>query len=162
MNLTFQACAGHTDRVFYTILVVYDKFLRQNMDDLTVHGKSNGLGRIDHPFDILFCYYFVFAADRDNAFAVYAPDMIAGNSGKYILDMASRHQLGLLNGPFDRLDGFIDVDDDTPAQSLGGGGPYPCNAQGIILVYLGHNYGNLGRADIKAYKYLFIIHKLFL
>ncbi len=132
------------------------------MNDLTIHGKSNGLGRIDNPLDILFCDYFVFAADGDNTFAVYTPDMISGNSGKNVLDMTPRHQLSLLDGPFDRLDGFVDIDHDTPAQSLGRGGPDTCNAERIIFVYFGHDNGNLCRADVKAYKYLFIIHKFFL
>jgi len=109
MDPAFQSYPGHADGVFDPILIVYNEFLRDDVDHFAIHWDGDGLRSIDHPLHILETNLFIF--DGDHAMAVDPFDMSARNPRIDRGDLAACHQLRLFNGLLNRLNRALDVND---------------------------------------------------
>ena len=120
VDLGLEAHAGHAQRLLDAVLVVDDELLRQDVDDLAVQRDGDRLGRVDDPGDVGLADLLVL--HRDDALAVEALDVAAGDAGVDGGDLAAGHQLGLFDRAADGGDGGLDVDHHALAQALARGG----------------------------------------
>ena len=143
----FQAHPGHAEGVGDAALVIDDKFLGQDVDDLPVQRDGHGLGRVDHPLDVPGADLAAF--DGDDPVAVKAFDVAAGNAGVDRANFATGHEFGLFEGLLDRLDGLLDIDHHALAQARGGAGT---NAHHIHAFGrdFADDHTNFGGADIES------------
>jgi len=95
VHLGLEPHAAHADRVLDAVLVVDDELLRDHVDDLAVHRDGDRLGGLDDAFHVGGRDLVVLARDRDDAAAVDAADVVAGDAGVDALDLDARHALGL-------------------------------------------------------------------
>jgi hypothetical protein len=102
MRAHFQAHAGHPDRMADAFLrVVDDVFLRDRMQDALVGRNRDRLGRLQHALHVGVGDFAVL--DRHDAGRVPALRMRAGDRGVDAADLATGHQLGLLDRALDRV-----------------------------------------------------------
>src|SRR4029453_19005192 len=102
VHLGFEAHARHADRILHAILVVDDEALRDDVDDLAVHGDGHRLGRFDDALDVGGGDLFVTARHGDHAARVDGADVIAGDAREHALHRHAGHALRLLDGAHDR------------------------------------------------------------
>ena len=87
MNLDGQPCAGHSDGVVNTILIVDDKLLGKTIDDFTAGWKLNCASRIDRTAHVVGANFAVAAGYGDYCLAVKAHDVRAGEVDSYFLSL---------------------------------------------------------------------------
>ena len=111
MDVHLEPRAGHADGRADPVLLVHDEVLRQHVQDLAARRQRHRLGRFDRAADILARDLPVLAGDRDDAAAVEPLDVRTGQREVDRIDLDPGHQLGLLDGLLDRIDGRLEVDD---------------------------------------------------
>ena len=149
VRLGFQADAHHADGVLDAALLVDDELLRDDVQDLAVHGDHDGLGRVDDAVHVFLGDLAVLAGDGNDAAGVDALDVAPGHAGVHPVHLAARHELRRLDGVLDGLHGGLDVDDDAPAQAAGGRGAHADDLQLSGLVELADDGADLRRADVQ-------------
>src|SRR5437764_14100380 len=110
MNLDGQPCAGHSDGVVNTILIVDDKLLGKTIDDFTAGWKLNCASRIDRAAHIVGANFAVAAGYGDYRLAVKAHDMRAGEIDSYFLSLQATHSFRVFDGSLNCLDGGVRID----------------------------------------------------
>ena len=110
VHLGLQPDAGHADRVVDALLVVDQELLGQHVQDPLIGRDRDRLGRLDHALDVL--GLDVAFPDRDDAVAVQALDVGAGDPGEHRADLDAGHALGLADRAADGVDRGVDVDHD--------------------------------------------------
>ncbi len=114
MHIHFQTDAAHAKRLDNAALIVDNIFLRQNMDDIPVHGDSDGFCRVKDAFDIFLADFSAF--DCDNAVAVRAFYVAACNARIYGTDGAADHSLSFVNGLPNGLNRLFNIYDNSFAK----------------------------------------------
>jgi len=147
VDLGLEPHPGHPHGVLDPLLLVDDVVLGKDVQDLAVQRDADRAGGVDgaphvHLLDLA-------ALDGDDAVAVEALDVAAGDPGEHGADLDAGHELGLLDGLLDRLDGAVDVDDDPLAKPLGGGRPQPDDVDAGVGP-LGHDGGHFRRPDVET------------
>ena len=152
VDLGLEPHAAHPHRVLDAVLVIHDVLLRDDVDDLAVHGDGDGLGRLDHPVHVGRADLVVPARDRDDAAAVDAADVVAGDAGVDALHRHARHALGFVHRALDAGDGLLEVHDHAPAQSLAGRGAHPHHPRsaGAVAAGVRDDAGDLRGADVQS------------
>jgi len=120
---------------------------------IAVHRDRHRLGGLDHALQIGGADLVVLARHRDDAAAVDAADVIAGDAGVHPLDRHARHALGLVDRALDAGHGLVEVDDHPAAQPLAGRVPDPHDAQagGAVPVRVRDDARDLGGADVESH-----------
>ena len=108
MNFSLQAYAGHSHRVLDAAFIIDHIFLRQYVDNLTIHRNGHRPGGIDDPVDILLSDFR--ALDGNDPAAVKSGDVSAGDTGIGSRDLTAGHQFGLLHRFFNGFDGRFNID----------------------------------------------------
>ena len=108
VDFGLQPDAGHAHRVLDPGLLIDDIFLGQDVDHLSIHGNGHGTGGIDDPLHIGFGD--LGPLDGDDAAAVEAGDVPAGDAGVDRGYLAAGHQFGLFHGFFNGIHRGFDID----------------------------------------------------
>ena len=116
VHLGLQAHAGHADRLAHAVLVVHHERLRQDVDDLAVGRQVDGARRVDDALDVDGRHLAIAAGDGDDAPAVHAADVSAGDARVDAGDLDAGLRLGVPDRLLDRVDRRFDVDDDAASE----------------------------------------------
>ena len=116
MNPSLQPNPRHSHRVPDPILIIHNEFLRDDVDDLPVHGDGDSACCVDHPLHI--ARSDLLALHGNDPMAVNSLDMSPCNPRKDRGEMNPCHQFCLFDCLLDRLDGAVNVDHHTLSQSL--------------------------------------------
>ena len=118
VDVHLQTGPCHTDRRSDAILLVHDEILRQRVKDFAPVRQRDGLRGVYRAPDVLARDLAVLSRDRDHAPAVERLDVTAGQREMHGIDLHAGGELGLLYGLLDRLDGRLEVDDDTASNAV--------------------------------------------
>ncbi len=152
VHLDVQPHPGHAERVLDPVLVVDDELLGQHMEHLLVHGDVDGPGAVDGARHVGLAHFLVL--DRRHAAGVEALDMAAGNADIDRVDLHAGHELGLLHGFLDGLDGAVDVHDHAFFQAVGGADADPDDVHLSVVLHLAHDGADLGRPQVEPYQHI--------
>ena len=78
MDVCFEALADHADRVADVVLLVQEKFLREDVQDFAIFRQLHAARCFDGAADVVALHVARARAYRDAAAAVYAADVRAG------------------------------------------------------------------------------------
>src|SRR5690606_27394963 len=140
--------AGHAQRLLDTFLGVDDIFLRQDVQHFLVGRDGYCLGGVDDTLQVGTIHFTV--ADGDDAVAVEAADVAAGNTHVHRMNLAAGHELGFFNGALDGLDGGFDIHHDPLLETAGRRGADSHNVDGAVTLDLADDRHHLGGADVQA------------
>ncbi len=147
VHLGLEPHAGHADRLADAFLRVDDEFLRQDVDDLLVGRDRDRARGVDHAVDVAGRHFLV--ADRDDAVRVETAHVAARDPGEHRVDLAARHQLGLLDRALDRLHRRVDVDDHALLEAAGRVRTHAHDIDRAVRRELAHDRDDLRRADVE-------------
>ena len=148
VDLRLEPHAAHAQRLADAVLVVDDELLRDHVDDLAVHRDRDGLGGVDHPLHVPLAHLAIL--HRHHSVRVEGADVAAGDAGVDRRDLAVGHQLRLLHGMLDGVDGGVDVDHHPLAQPARRMGPDAHHVDTAGAAF-GHDGTDLGRADVETH-----------
>ena len=160
MHLDLQAHPGHAQGVGNAALVVHNVFLRQDVDHLAVRRNGHGPRRVQSALDVALGNFA--ALDGNDAVAVDAHDMAAGNAHVDRVDLAAGHELRVFHCLADGLHGLLDVDHHALAQTGGNACADAHHIHQTRLRKFAHHGADLCGADVKAYDELGLIHYVLL
>ena len=156
VHLHFQTHARHAQRIGNAALIVHNIFLRQNVDHFAVGGNIDGPGRIQRPVNIALRHFA--AADGNDAVAVDAVDMAAGNAHVDGVNLAAGHEFGSLNGRTDGTHRLLNVDHYPLAHARADGSTDAHDLHNAGFGQFAHHSANFCRANVEAYNELGLVH----
>ncbi len=127
---------------------VDQELLRQHVQDALVGRNRHCLGGIDDVLDIAMGHFAV--ADRDHSVRIEAAHVAAGDAGVDRVDLAVRHQLGLLDRALDRLHRRLDVDDHALLQAARRLAAHADDLDRTVGRDLADQREHLGGADVQS------------
>ena len=148
MDLGLQTNTGHAHRVLDAGLFVDDILLGQDVDHFPVHGNGHRPGGVDDPLHVGLGN--LGALDGDDAAAVEAGDVAAGDAGVDRRYFAAGHQFGFFHSLLDGIHRGFDIDHNPFAKSDRRVGSDADNVD-LSLGHLADHTADLGRSDIKAH-----------
>ncbi len=117
MHLRFQANTRHTERFFNALLLVDQKFLRQDVQHFLIRWNSHRLSGIDHALQILGVHLTIF--NRHDAVRVHAANVAARNARIHRMNLATRHQLCLIDRATNGLHSGLNVHHHSLFEAVG-------------------------------------------
>ena len=98
MHADFQASGHHPERIMHAVLIVENKFLRQQVQNLAVGGRARS-GLYRRPGEFLRGQFRATRVAKNNAaMTVHAAHVRAGNAKDGVLDRNSRDIFGQFDG----------------------------------------------------------------
>ena len=88
--------------------------------------------------------------EQDDAVAVQAADVTAGNTDIDRVDLAAGHEFGFFDRTLDGLHGGFDIDHDAFFEAAGRAGADTDDFDAAISLELAHDRDNLGGADVES------------
>ena len=149
VHLDLEPHPRHPDGLADAVLLVDDERLREHVNDLAVLRQVDGPRGVDGALDVDHRDFAVLVADGDDAAAVDAPDVAAGDARVHARHFDPGHLLGLAHGLADRLHGRVDVHDDPLAQATGRRRADSHHVDAAAGVRLGDDRADLRRADVE-------------
>ena len=107
MDLGLQADSAHAQGFANTVLIIDDEFLRDDVDDFSIHRNGDGFRCINDALHIALAHFLVF--DGHNAMAVEGAHVSTGNAGVHGCDFAIGHQFRFFHRVLDGVDRRVDV-----------------------------------------------------
>ena len=147
VNFSLKPDPCHSYRILNSGLVIHNEFLRQHMNDFTIHGNRNRPCSINNPFNIALAD--LRPLNGDNSTAVKSGDMAAGNTSIYRGYFTARHEFSFFNSFLDGLHSRLDIDNDPFSKTNGRMGADPDNVD-LASGNLPDDCTYLGCSDIKA------------
>ena len=146
-----QLRAGHAGGIVDAVLVVHHELLRQDVDDLALRRDVHGAGRGQDALHVVARHLVIAPGDGDDAAAVQAAHVRAGDADEGAIGRAAGHQLGLLDRLLDRGDAGVEVDHDPLAHAAGRGGAVADDVDRAPALGLGDQDAYLGGADVQSH-----------
>src|SRR2546426_11685756 len=129
-------------------MIIHNKFLRQHVNDLTIHGQGYDPCGIDHLLDFPCGDFLVF--HRNDAGTVDAGDMPAGNTYIDGPHLNSGHELGIINGLANGLNGAVDIHHHALLEATGRMDTNPKYVDDPIAFNVANNGADLRGPDVKS------------
>src|SRR3990167_1262903 len=148
MHLGFQTHAGHAEGLLDAFLGIDDVFLRQDVENFLVRRDGYSLGGVDDALQIGAVHFAV--ADGDDAVAVQAANVAAGDADINRVDLAAGHEFCFLDRALDGLHGGFDVHHNALLEAAGRTGAEADNFDSAIAFELADDRDDLGGADVEA------------
>ena len=98
VDVDFEALADHTDRVADVVLVIQEKFLREDVQDFAIFRQLHAAGGFDGPADVVALHVARARAYRDAAAAVYAADVRASDADQRRFHRHAYEGFGFFDG----------------------------------------------------------------
>ena len=149
VDVDLEARAGHADRRADAVLLVDHEVLRQDVDDLAAGRERHRLGGVKGAAHVLAHDLAVLASDGDDAAAVDAVHVRAGQPEVHGVDLDAGGELRLLQRFLDRLDRGLQIDDDAAADAARIGQADADDVERSIVARLADDRGHLGRAHVE-------------
>jgi len=130
-------------------VIIHNKFLRQHVNDLTIHGQGYDPCGIDHLLDFPRRDFLVFHSN--DAGTVNAGDMPAGNAYIDRPHLDPGHELGIINGLTNGLDSAVDIDHHAFLEATGRMDTDPKYVDDPIAFDVANDGTNLRGADVKTH-----------
>ena len=149
VDVGLQPAGGHAQRIVNAVLAVDDEFARNDVKQLELRGDVDRLRRLDDPVDVFARDLAMLPRDGDHATRIDRADVIAGDADVDRFDLQPGHDLSLIDGFLDRLDGLVKIDDVASPRSLHRRGAL---ADDLNLAAVGHfpyQHAHLGSPDIE-------------
>src|SRR5690606_8384768 len=144
-----QPDAGHTDGIADALVTVDNKLAGQNVQDLPVLGQFDRPGGLQHPLGVLRPDLALGTGDGDDARRVEGADVGPGNAHVDTLQGRPGHLLRSRDGFLDSTGGRVQIDNNTPPQSLRRADPNPKDVD-AVGGHFADAGANLGRTYIQA------------
>src|SRR3989454_107273 len=149
VHLDLEAHARHADGIADPLAVVHDEVLGQDVDDLAVLRQVDRARGVHGTLDVRRVHLAVLAGDGDDAAAVDATDVAAGDARVDACDLDACHLLGLADGGLDCLHRGVDVDDDSAPEAARGRGADADDVEAAVRGRLGDHRADLRRAHVE-------------
>ena len=117
MHVDLEPGPCHAERGADAILLINDEILRKDMEDLPAGGQGHRFRRLDRPSDVVAGNLTILAGNRNHTAAIEPLHVGTGKREVHRVDLNSGHQLRLLDGVLDRLDGRFQIDDNAAFDS---------------------------------------------
>ena len=160
MRFDLQADGAHPERVLDPLLAIDDEATRQDVQHLPVGRDRDGARDLGGAVDVLVSDLAAVAADRHGTARVLALDVLAADADEGAIDLVAGGTLGMLDGPGDRPDRLLDVDDDGLLETAGGHDALANDRQAAVPPHLTDERADLARPDVDSDQHRFAFHSL--
>jgi len=118
------------------------------MQNLLICRNIYRLGSFDDPGHISGCHFLVF--DCDHSTGIEAADVIPGDTGIHIANLAVGHELSFFKRPLNRVHGGLDIDHHSFAHSAGFMLAQAKHFKASLRQYFGNDSNYFAGADIEG------------